>query len=71
MNTTESNVTFNGTLDVQNETYSSPYSVPTTVTILLFSLSASIVTAVGNALVIASFFMYRKGPTPVIMTHSL
>ena len=42
-----------------NETYVTPYSVPTTVTILLFSLSASIITAVGNALVIASFVMYR------------
>ena len=57
------------TVAMTNETYVTPYSVPTTVTILLFSLSASIITAIGNALVIASFYMYR--PVCCTLLHSL
>ena len=35
--------------------YITPYSVPTTITIVFLSLSASIITVGGNVLVISSF----------------
>merc|ERR1711935_82827 len=40
--------------------YNSPYSVPSTITIVLLSLCASMITAAGNILVIASFYFYRN-----------
>lgn len=46
--------------NITNTTYSAPYSIPTTISIIILSLSASIVTASGNILVIASFCFYRN-----------
>jgi len=43
-----------------NGTYSAPYSIPTTISIIVLSLTASIITASGNILVIASFCFYRN-----------
>ena len=53
-------MTYNASQVEDEASYNAPYSVPSTITIVLLSLCASMITAAGNILVIASFYFYRN-----------